>query len=88
MLDKTVLKLQETPRLAIKSSGVNALDEHIITKSQTKIEGVDYFYSPTTKKTRLGISMISTHYYDEKIEYLTSRATFRRKQELAKWGNI
>ena len=86
MLDQTVLKLQETPRLAIKSSGVNALDEHIVTKSGNKIEGVDYFYSPTDKKTRLGLSMISTHYYDEKTEYPTARALFRRKQELAKWG--
>lgn len=85
-LDQTVLKLQEMPRLAIKPSGVNSLDEHIIKKSGQKIEGVDYFYSPTDKKTRLGLSMISTHYYDAQTEYPTSRALYRRERELAKWG--
>mgnify|MGYP000005720834 CR=1 FL=1 len=86
ILDQTVLKLQETPKLAIKPSGVISLDEHIVPKSGQKIEGVDYFYSPTDKKTRLGLSMISTHYYGGDIEYPLGRAIYRRERELAKRG--
>ena len=63
-----------------------ALDEHILKKSGKKIEGVDYFYSVLDNRTLLGLSMISTHYYDEKIEYPVSRAIFQREHELAKWG--
>ncbi|KKN13927.1 hypothetical protein LCGC14_1001330 [marine sediment metagenome] len=38
-------KLQEIPRIAIKSTGVIALDEHIIPKTGKHIEGVDYFHT-------------------------------------------
>ncbi len=79
-------KLQEIPRLAITSTGVIALDEHIIPKTGKHIEGVDYFHTNSGDKNTLGLSMISTHYYGGKIEYPIDRDIYRRQQELEKWG--
>ncbi len=79
-------KLQEIPRIAIKSAGVIALDEHIIPKTGKHIEGVDYFHTTSGDKNILGLSMISTHYYGGKIEYPIDRDLYRRQQELEKWG--
>jgi len=78
-------KLQEIPRIAIKATGVIALDEHIIPKTGKHIEGVDYFHTTSGDKNILGLSMISTHYYGGKIEYPIDRDIYRRQQELEKW---
>lgn len=86
ILKENFKKLQEIPRLAIKSTGVIALDEHIIPKTGTHMEGVDYFHTNTGDKNILGLSMISTHYYGGKIEYPMDRDIYRRQQELEKWG--
>jgi len=86
LLAMNVKKLQEVPGLAIRSSGVIALDEHVIPKSGTHIEGVDYFHTSSGEKDILGLSMISTHYYGGAVEYPIDRDLYRRQQELEKWG--
>ena len=86
LLRRNLRKLQEIPGLAIRSSGVIALDEHIIPKSGKQIEGVDYFHTNAGQKDILGLSMISTHYYGGTVEYPIDRDLFRRQQELEKWG--
>jgi len=86
LLMENLKKLQEVPGLAIRSSGVIALDEHIIPKSGTHIEGVDYFHTSAGQKDILGLSMIRTHYYGGSVEYPLDRDLYRRQQELEKWG--
>jgi len=86
LFQELLLRFQQSPQLAIKSTGVVVLDEHIIPKTGDQIEGVDYFYAPAEKKTVLGVSLISTHYFGGKIEYPLDRKFFRREQELQKWG--
>jgi len=86
LLTENLKKLQEVPGLAIRSSGVIALDEHIIPKSGTHIEGVDYFHTNAGQKDILGLSMISIHYYGGSVEYPIDRDLYRRQQELEKWG--
>ncbi len=79
-------QLQTIPGLKLKSSGVISLDEHIIPKTGTRIEGVDYFHVNTGDKNTLGLSMISTHYYGGIIEYPIDREIYRRIRELEKYG--
>ena len=86
VLQKVYAQLQTIPGLAEKADGVMSLDEHIISKSGKEIEGVDYFYSPAEDKTVLGLSMISTHYYGGKVEYLTDFLFFRRLEELESYN--
>jgi len=86
LLRLNLKKLQEVPGLAIRSSGVIALDEHIIPKAGKHIEGVDYFHTSAGQKDILGLSLISTHYYGGAVEYPLDRDLFRRQQELEKWG--
>jgi len=78
--------LQEVPGLAIKATGVIALDEHIIPKTGKHIEGVDYFHTSSGQKDILGLSMINTHYYGGSVEYPIDLELYRRPQELEKWG--
>jgi len=86
LLAANLEKLQEVSSLAIRSTGVIALDEHVIPKSGTHIEGVDYFHTSAGEKDILGLSMISTHYYGGAVEYPLDRDLYRREQELEKWG--
>ena len=86
LLTMNVKKMQEVPGLAIKSTGVIALDEHIIPKTGKCIEGVDYFHTSSGEKNILGLSMINTHYYGGAVEYPIDRDIYRRQQELEKWG--
>jgi len=86
LLTMSLKKLQEIPGLAIKPTGVIALDEHIIHKTGKHIEGVDYFHTSSGEKNILGLSMISTHYYGGAVEYPLDRDIYRRQQELEKWG--
>ena len=86
LLTMSLKKLQEIPGLAIKPTGVIALDEHIIPKTGKHIEGVDYFHTSSGEKNILGLSMISTHYYGGAMEYPLDRDLYRRQQELQKWG--
>jgi len=86
LLRLNLKKLQEVPGLAIRPSGVIALDEHIIPKAGKHIEGVDYFHTSAGQKDILGLSLISTHYYGGAVEYPLDRDLFRRQQELEKWG--
>jgi len=86
ILTQNIKQFQEIPGLAIKSTGVIALDEHIIPKTGTHIEGVDYFHTSSGEKDILGLSMISTHYYGGSVEYPIDREIYRRLQELEKWG--
>lgn len=86
LLTMNFKKLQEVPGLAIKPTGVIALDEHIIPKTGKHIEGVDYFHTSSGEKNILGLSMISTHYYGGAVEYPLDRDLYRRQQELEKWG--
>jgi SRSO17 transposase len=88
LLIQNLKKLQEVPGLAIRSSGVIALDEHIIPKAGKQIEGVDYFHTSAGQKNILGLSMISTHYYGGAVEYPLDRDIFRRQQELEKWSKV
>lgn len=82
ILKKVHSHIQTIPGLAEKPDGVMSLDEHIIGKTGKDLEGVDYFYSPADRKTILGLSMISTHYYGGKVEYPTDFQFFRRLEEL------
>lgn len=81
-------KFQDSSHTAILPSGYMSLDEHILEKTGENIEGVDYFYSTKEKKSILGLSLISTHYWDTKKEYPGLFDIYRREQELEKWGKI
>lgn len=85
-LSKQILiNLQKDNKMAMKSDGVISLDEHIIPHSGKTMEGVDFLYSTTEKKAITGMSIISTHYYRNHVEYPLIFQFYRRKQELEKW---
>jgi hypothetical protein len=84
--NKLIDNLQKDPNFKMKSSGVIAIDEHIIPHSSDEIEGVDKFYSTTKQDLELGLSLIVAHYYNRNTEYPIAFQGYRRKEELQKWG--
>jgi len=79
-------KFQSSPKISISPSGYTIMDEKIIEKTAKNIEGVDYFYSTKENKPILGLSLISTHYWDRRIEYPGLFDIYRRDRELEKYG--
>ncbi len=79
--------LQNSP-LSIKKSGVISIDEHLIEHFSDKMEGVDYFKKSKYNKAILAHSIISSHYFHQKVEYPVSFQFYRRDQELVRWSQI
>lgn len=79
-------KFQSNPQTKILQSGFMILDEHILEKTGENIEGVDYFYSTRENKPILGLSMINTHYWDNRKEFPGLFDIYRRERELKKYG--
>ena len=79
-------RLQEGPAMAMKPQGVISIDEHIIPHSSKKIEGVGYFYSTTRGDVALGMSLISSHYFGDNLEYPLLHDFFRKQDELEASG--
>lgn len=78
--------LQEDTKIRMRPGGVLSLDEHIIPHSSEEMEGVDYLYSTTERKSILGTSLLAVHYFSKSAEYPVDFAFYRRYQDLQKWG--
>ena len=78
--------MQKISQFRMERSGFIAIDEHINSHCSDNIESVSYFYSTSHKKPIMGQSMISAHYYDQKIEFPIGFSFYRRKEELQKYG--
>ena len=83
---KILGRLQEDPAMVMKPQGVISIDEHIIPHSSKKIEGVGYFYSTTRGDVALGMSLISSHYFGDNLEYPLLHDFFRKQDELEARG--
>jgi len=80
-----IINLQKNARMAMRPDGYISLDEHVIPHTSTDIEGAGYFYSTSEDKSIIGMSLISTHYYDSGKEYPVFFKFYRKKDELEKW---
>lgn len=87
VFDHIIENIQSDPQLALKKTGIIAIDEHIIPHSSDQIEGVAKFYSTTKQDLELGLSLIVGHYYHRNIEYPIAFQGYRRKEEMQKWGS-
>lgn len=79
-------KMQQDSNIKMREDGILSLDEHIIPHSSDEMEGVDWFYSTTEKKTILGLSTITTHYFRAGVEYPVDFTFYRRLEELERHG--
>jgi hypothetical protein len=81
-----ITNLQQNARMAMRPEGFISLDEHVIPHISENIEGVGAFYSTTTNSTIIGMSLITTHYYDASKEYPVFFRYYRKMDELQKWN--
>lgn len=80
-----IINIQKNARMAMRPDGYISIDEHVIPHTSTDIEGAGYFYSTSEDKNIIGMSLISTHYYDSGKEYPVFFKYYRKKDELEKW---
>ena len=86
IFSEIINNIQKSPKLGMKSDGVMIIDENIMPHTSDKMEGVGYFYSTTDRKPKLGLSMLSTHYYRNHVEYPVSFQFYRKINELKNLG--
>jgi len=86
LYEDLITNLQQNARMAMRPEGYISLDEHVIPHVSEDIEGVGSFFSTTTNGTILGMSLITTHYYDAGKEYPVFFTYYRKKDELQKWN--